>query len=97
MRDRRKERGGSVIEFGLILTFLVPLLIGTGVMGINMVREQQTIQLAREAGYLYARGFDFSLPGNQTILANIGSPPRTQHHRGARQCGNHIHRLDLRG
>ena len=74
MRNRKRERGGSVFEFGLILTFLVPLLVGTGVMGINMVREQQTIQLAREAGYLYARGFDFSLPGNQTILTRIGAP-----------------------
>ena len=62
------------MEFGLILTLLVPLLVGTGVMGINMVREQQTIQLAREAGYLYARGFDFSLPGNLTILSTIGTP-----------------------
>ena len=74
MRNRRKERGGSVIEFGLVLILLVPMLVGTGVMGINMVREQQTIQLAREAGYLYARGFDFSLPGNLTILSNIGAP-----------------------
>jgi hypothetical protein len=51
----------------------VPLLLGTGVVGINMIRTLQTIQLARDAGHMYARGLDFSQPGNQTILGNIGS------------------------
>jgi hypothetical protein len=52
---------------------LVPLLLGTGAAGINMIKTLQTIQLARDAGHMYARGVDFSQPGNQTILANVGS------------------------
>ena len=47
---------------------LVPLLLGTGAVGVNMVRTLQTVQLARDAGHMYARGIDFSQPGNQTIL-----------------------------
>jgi hypothetical protein len=38
-----------------------------------MILTLQTIQLARDAGHMYARGLDFSQPGNKTILANLGS------------------------
>ncbi len=52
---------------------LIPLLLGTGVTGINMIRTLQTVQLARDAGHMYAKGVDFSQPGNQTILVDLGS------------------------
>lgn len=68
----RGVRGGASVEFALILLVLVPLLLGTGVVGVNMIRTLQTIQLARDAGHMYARGVDFSQPGNQTILLTVG-------------------------
>lgn len=66
------KRGVSTLEFAFVLLTLVPLLLGTGVVGINMIRTLQTIQLVRDAGHMYARGVDFSQPGNQSILGNIG-------------------------
>ncbi len=69
---RIRSRGVSTIEFAFSLLVLMPLFLGTGVTGINMIRTLETIQLARDAGHMYARGVDFSLPGNQTILANVG-------------------------
>jgi hypothetical protein len=70
---RRRRLGGSAcIEFAFIVMVLVPLLLGTGAAGINMILTLQTIQLARDAGHMYARGLDFSQPGNKTILANLG-------------------------
>jgi Flp pilus assembly protein TadG len=65
-------RGGATVEFALILLVLVPLLLGTGVVGVNMIRTLQTVQLARDAGHMYARGVNFSQPGNQTILMQLG-------------------------
>ena len=73
MNRRSSQRGGSIIEFTIITLTAVPLLLGTAGLGINMIRVQQTTQLAREAGEMFARGMDMSQPGNQTILANIGS------------------------
>jgi hypothetical protein len=70
---RRRARGVSTIEFAFSLMVLVPLFLGTGVTGINLIRSLQTVQLARDAGPMYARGVDFSQPGNQTILVNLGS------------------------
>jgi hypothetical protein len=69
---RCRARGVSTIEFAFSLLVLVPLFLGTGVTGINMIRTLQTIQLARDAGHMYARGVDFSQPGNQTILVGLG-------------------------
>jgi len=70
---RRTNRGVSYIEFAFSLLVLSPMLLGTGVTGINMIRTLQTVQLARDAGHMYARGVDFSQPGNQTILVNLGA------------------------
>jgi hypothetical protein len=69
----RGIRGSACIEFAFVTMVLVPLLLGTGAAGINMISTLQTIQLARDAGHMYARGLDFSQPGNQTILGNLGS------------------------
>src|ERR1035441_6478821 len=70
---RRRRLGGSAcIEFAFVVMVLVPLFLGTGAAGINMILTLQTIQVARDAGHMYARGLDFSQPGNKTILANLG-------------------------
>jgi len=69
----RVSRGVSTIEFAFSLLVLVPLVLGTGAIGINMIRTLQTIQLARDAGHMYGRGVDLSDPGVQSILATLGT------------------------
>jgi len=64
-------RGAACIEFAFITMALVPLLLGTGAAGINMILTLQTIQLAG-CRHMYARGLDFSQAGNKTVLANVG-------------------------
>jgi len=72
-RARRRQGGAAFVEFSLILLVLTPLLLGTTGIGLNMLRSLATVQLARDAGHMYARGADFSAPGNQTILADLGA------------------------
>ena len=71
----RHFRGMSSLEFAFGTLVLVPLFLGTGVTGINMIRTLQTVQLSRDAGHMYAKGIDFSSasPGNQTILVDLGT------------------------
>jgi hypothetical protein len=66
------RRGVSCIEFAFSTLVSIPLLLGTGAIGVNMIRTLQTIQLARDAGHMYARNIDFAQPGNKTVLVNIG-------------------------
>jgi hypothetical protein len=73
MMPGNRSRGVSSIEFALSMLVLVPLLLGTGAIGINMIRELQVVQLTRDAGHMYARGVDFGLSGNQTVLGDLGA------------------------
>ena len=56
------KKGISTMEFAFSMLVLTPLLLGTGVTGINMIRTLATVQLARDAGHMYARGLDFAPP-----------------------------------
>jgi len=71
--NRRSLRGSSYVEFAFAVMVLTPLLLGTTGIGMNLLLAYQASQLSRDAGHMYARQVDFSQPGNQTILANLGS------------------------
>ena len=69
----KKSGGGSAIEFVFVSLVLVPLFLGTGAVGVNLIRTLQTIQLARDIGHMYARGIDFSQVANQTVMYQLGT------------------------
>ena len=71
--NRRNQKGAAIVEFSMVSVVMIPLLVGTAGYGVNMIRNLQTIQLARDAGHMFARGADFSQPGNKTIIASLGS------------------------
>jgi hypothetical protein len=71
-RSRSRRRGGAILEFSLIMLVLVPLFLGLTGFGLNMLRSLAVIQLARDAGHMFARGADLSQPGNKTILVKLG-------------------------
>ncbi len=70
---RNQLKGVAIVEFSFAILVLVPLLLGTIGFGIRLVQSMQTVQLARDAGRMYARGLDFSQPGNQTTLTTLGA------------------------
>src|SRR5579859_3813551 len=69
---RKRQRGVAYIEFAFSSLVLIPLLLGVISMGLNMHLQLQTVQLARDAGHMYARSVNFNLAGNQDVLAAIG-------------------------
>jgi Flp pilus assembly protein TadG len=70
---RNRVKGVAIVEFSFVMLVLVPLLLGTIGFGIRLTQSVQTVQLARDAGRMYARGLDFSQPGNQSTLATLGA------------------------
>jgi hypothetical protein len=70
---RNRSQGVAIIEFSFAMLLLVPLLLGTIGFGLRLIQQMQTIQLARDGGRMFARGLDFSQPGNKTILATVGA------------------------
>jgi len=43
------------------------------IIGSGLIRALQAVQVARDAGHMYARGVDFAQPGNQRLLERIGA------------------------
>lgn len=72
VRRKRGEAGLQVIEFALLVIVLVPLLLGTFVVGMNLGRSIHVAQIGRDAGSMYVRGVDFSEPSNKAVLARLG-------------------------
>ena len=68
---KRRERGSSAVEASFGLLILMPLLMGTSVVGINLLRAMQVTQFCRDAGHMFAYGVDFSQAGNQTLLTHL--------------------------
>jgi hypothetical protein len=68
---RKKQRGSEVVEFALVATFLLPILFGTVVVGLNIARSIQVTQVSRDAGHMYSQSVDFSVPANQSIIERL--------------------------
>jgi hypothetical protein len=72
-RNRARRRGSAMIEFALSMSFLAPLLIGTFNVGMNLGRNLQVTQLARNAGHMYVRWVDFSQTGSQDLVVRLAT------------------------
>jgi len=62
-----REHGTALVEFVVVFTILVPLLLGTIVIGLNLVRAIQVTEVCRDVGHMYAYGIDFSQNSNQDL------------------------------
>ena len=70
---RKRQRGNQVIEFALCSVFLVPLFLGTVVLGMRLGRSIQVTQVVRDTAHMYARFVDFAKTGNQEMVVRIAS------------------------
>ncbi|HEY2017356.1 MAG TPA: hypothetical protein VGH38_27815 [Bryobacteraceae bacterium] len=68
---KRRQRGSSAVEMAMSLLILMPLLMGTSVIGMNLLRAIQVTQLCRDVAHMYAYGLDFKTAANQTLLTHL--------------------------
>ena len=75
MRALKKfgKRGSSGIEFALTPVFWVSLLTGTLVIGGNLIKAIQVVQLCRDVGHMWAYGVDFSQTAKQDMVAQMAT------------------------
>ena len=61
-----------MLEFLLVTILLIlPLLFGTFVFGMRLVRANQVEEVCRDAGHMYAYGVDFSQTSSQNLLVQL--------------------------
>ncbi len=70
LRNRQQERGAALVEFVVSSIFWVPLLLGTLVIGLTLIRAIQVTQVCRDTAHMYAYGVDFSQSSNQNLIIN---------------------------
>lgn len=86
MQDRKNRSGRSgnaLIEFALAFALLLPLYVWMLIYGLELRRLMQVVQVSRDAGHMFARGVDFSLPGNQELLVRLAAGMRMTRTGGA--------------
>ena len=59
-RRKKTQSGQEIIEFGLVAIFMIPVFLGTFIVGMNLIRSIQTNQVCRDLTDMYIHGADFS-------------------------------------
>jgi len=73
-RRRRRQGGQEMMEFGLVaLLIYTPLLLGTFVVGMNLVKTIQAKNTIRDMADMYIHGTDFSDGGYQTLAKTLAT------------------------
>ena len=73
IRRQTRQRGNAIIEFSLVISFLVMLLMGTFSIGMTLTKSVQAGVVARDAGAMFMRYVDFTLTGNKDILIRLAN------------------------
>jgi len=61
----QKGKGSAILESGIIISFLIPLLFGT-IASSQSGNMLQSAQITRDVAHMYRRDVDFSSPPTRT-------------------------------
>jgi|SRR5215472_13634147 hypothetical protein len=77
---RRGERGNTIVEFALVMVFLVPMFAGSFTIGMGLAKAIQVSNVTRDAVVLMVRsntdpqsGLDLSQNQNQRIIVRAAA------------------------
>jgi hypothetical protein len=91
LRARRKRQGGhEILEFALTAILLIPLFMGSFVVGINLIRSIQANHVTRDLADMYIHGADFSDVGIQTVAQRLATGMNLQLGGGTSSSGDNL-------
>lgn len=70
---KRTESGDVIIEFALVIGFLMPVMFGVFSIGMSLTMSVRAASLAKDAGVLFMRYVDFSNTSNQDVILKIAN------------------------
>jgi hypothetical protein len=70
---KHRQRGNAIVEFALVIMFLLTLLLGTFSIGMTLTKSVQAGVVARDAGAMFMRYVDFTVPGNRALLVRLAN------------------------
>ena len=72
-KRNRRQRGNALIEFALVVTFLVNLMMGVFSVGMTLTKSVQAGVVARDAGAMFMRYVDFTISSNKDFLVRLAN------------------------
>ncbi len=72
-RRSHSERGSEIIEFALLASLLIPLLLWVFVSGMNLIRMIEASQVCRDVGNLYIHGVDYTTYAAQQTATRLAT------------------------
>lgn len=72
-RRKKRQGGQEIFEFGLVAVFLVPVLLGTFVTGMGIVKVLQANAVVRDLDNIYIHGGDFSTYAMQQLAQRLAN------------------------
>lgn len=73
MNRKRQQRGNAIVEFALVVTFLMSLIFGTFSIGMTLTKSVQAGIVSRDAGAMFMRYVDFTLTANKELLVRLAN------------------------
>lgn len=71
-RRSERQRGQELLEFGLFILIMVPLVLGSFITGLTLTRSIQVNQMDRDLTDMYIHGADFSTYAMQQVAQRLG-------------------------
>ena len=72
-RRRAKQSGQEFLEFGLVALLLIPLLLGSIVTGLGLIKSSQANHICRDMANMYILGGDFSTYNMQQLAQRLAT------------------------
>ncbi len=70
MRNK-KTRGNAIVEFALAASVMIPAIIGSAGVGMQLGRSIQVAQVSRDTCKMFFTGVDFSIANNQKLIGRL--------------------------
>ncbi|MEQ1885106.1 MAG: hypothetical protein ABL967_08595 [Bryobacteraceae bacterium] len=71
--NQRSERGNEVVEFAFVAIMFIPLILGSFMVGMNLVKSIAVNHVVRDLNNMYIHGADFSVSSYQQLALRLAS------------------------
>jgi hypothetical protein len=72
VQRKKRERGTSILEFGLVAIPTVFMMLGVVVVGVDLGRSVQVAQICRDADSMFVRGVPLYTTAAQGTIVRLG-------------------------
>lgn len=68
---KKHRRGNAIVEFALAASVMIPAIIGSAGVGMQLGRSIQVAQVSRDTCKMFFTGVDFSTANNQKLVGRL--------------------------